>query len=325
MISMSQRNGVGNYLSGTTFLLLLSIMSNRTLVMDVQPRSSGKEDDLFIYPKCTIVGTNKLPPNAKSFYRNQRSFKPYLEIVGTEWMDHLYSKNVVLAAERFYPSGYVYIIQETTDFALPRFGKNAAYFLSNWVQQFKPSIINQALELYKNIPKNKIILGIHSRVHAIFNSWWIKSEQHYFSAIIPFVEKFIQRTDGYVVFTSDNTAFIERMKNVFGKKIICADLSRGTDSFHYNALIDFAMLMYADVFLGCFRSTFSNMISVRTGIKPFIYERTSSQIFQLSNSQTSTLSGIGEYHSYFSEVRWAYRLKQEKGKYSKLFYTRYLI
>jgi hypothetical protein len=326
IVSMPMDNGIGNYLSGTPFIALLALMSNRTIVLDTYDIKSLHSDGLFDHPNCVIVGINNIPDTAQQVYsQTGKSISSYMKIFQSNILETLLSDVVIVGAERYYPNPYIYTFQETVDFALPRFGFHAPYFLSNWIDIINQDAIKESLQAFQKFSSKTKVLGVHARSHDLIDSWYMKTEKEYFNELFPFVDNYLKKPNTAVAMASDNDNFNHKMKNRYGDKFTYVNIYRGVDANHPGDLIDFAMLMSCDELVGSYRSTYTNMVHVKSGMKAWVYERESHWIFQLSHSQTSVLSPIAEFHTYFVQLREIYHLKGENGKYSKLFFSHFLI
>jgi hypothetical protein len=319
--------GQGNQLMLHAFCLLLSIISNRTLILipTSSDRSNYIMEDLFDHPSVVLTSSESV--SNQSFlwdpWMNSLNFDNFSK---DNVLSMIRSDEVVVKIDSVYPINFLYANEEIGKIAFDYFGFHAGYFLSNWVDRLKKETLNSALSLFGKYPKNIPILGLHIRVQYAPKFMYVESERKAFKVFSMFIEGFLNKTNGMIAFASDYDSLVNQAKEKYFNKIIISDVERIPDRNNKPALIDFAMLMNCNEFVGTYRSTFSEMVHIRTGIRPYYAEKRAASVFLASNSQSTTFSIVMQNETkHLWTTNNIFHLKQSDFFIQKKYFTELLL
>jgi hypothetical protein len=282
--------GQGNVMMHDVIPLLLSIMSNRKLLIraDLFENETKKELIVIQHPDIVIQGTMNFPKRVteKNKYRRYQPIPSYLEFTQKNITQIIHSDSLVVGFDFATPSSLLYANEDVGKFAIEHFGLHAVYFLSNWADSY----MNSTEIIVANITRNKsATIGIHLR--------GIQSMMHYispFSPILPKAQQLlietIQKGFNYFYIAADDQSIIQQLDSIFPNKIIQNHIQRKHNKFHDQVVIDMCLLEHADYFIGAYRSTLSFMIHSRCGKSPVYFEKLSDKPLQLFHSQAGATS-----------------------------------
>lgn len=292
----TKNGGIGNRLMQECVASILGIMLGRAVSVDASvPAGSQRQRSKhpYTYPISGTVRYSNLGLNGcgqKTNHIELSNFLPYdfneTVMIGS----HLVFKSVTL-------SSIIYQNQKVSSFAQEFFGMFAQYFIMNYISNIPDKYLQAVYQLFKEVPANVRLFGVHLRFQwaGQFYSWSIPDTM---SKVVPFISSIIKEKPTQIALASDN----QDMMNAFGSHFhyLHSGAMRAADMDHNSGFADIVMLMYCDECLLTYRSTFSSLISIRTGKRPYLIEKQSKMIFLAFNSQCGIQSPI--YHTKYWKV-----------------------
>lgn len=292
----TKNGGIGNRLMQECVASILGLMLGRAVSVDASvPAGSQRRRSKhpYTYPPAGTVRYSNLglgKCGERTPHIDLSNYLPFefneTDIAGA----HLVFKSTTL-------SSLIYQNQKVSLFAQEFFGMFAQYFIMNYISNIPEKYLQTIQELFKNVPANVRLFGVHLRFQwaGQFYSWNISNTM---SKVVPFISSILKEKPTQIALASDN----QDMMNEFGKHFdyVHTDAMRAADMDHNSGFADIIMLMYCDECLLTYRSTFSSLVSLRTGKRPYLVEKEANKIFLAYNSQCGIQSLI--YHTKYWRV-----------------------
>ncbi|KAH0793384.1 hypothetical protein GPJ56_002686 [Histomonas meleagridis] len=287
-------NGVGNRISMDITMFLLSLMTNRTMVIQgnfvQQGHIVSQSGNAYKYRKH-IYDMN----NTFSQILSKRPQKEIDTFSGWYSSDFYSQGGKTLCLNLLIFSSMIYVQHQLSAFAYSHFGMHAIYFLSNFLIEIPNENLEYILKLFKTVPKNVRIFGIHLRFH-MPGHYFTYGIQPNMKALVPFLLDKMNNKPTMFAFTSDSKDMEKEFLKVFGNYTILTDSVKRPDFDHASALVDILFMTATNECLGTFRSSFSFNAISKMCKRGYYIEKYSAQIFQMSNSQVGAISM--QYHAW---------------------------
>lgn len=322
--------GIANQLMYRSFCLLLAIISNRTLVIvpfTSEDKFSYKIKDNMKHPSAIKVGTESIPEIYQKYIRYQGDDFNSVSSISNSNISHIImSDQKIIQTSDVGSTSFMYMNIDIASFAIEHFGLFAAYFLSNWMDQFYPNSTELARNQFNNIPVNTPVIGVHIRVYRLKSNFYIQGIDPTLNRIFPFVDAWIHVNKGVVAITTDSKKVIQKFSKRYKKKIFFLKTKfRGSDKSTFQSIVDLEILNHCDEILGTFRSTFSHIVPIRNLIPAYYYEKSSPTVWISSSSQIGSIVSFYEPFHFHWIVIDLVHLYSSKIDYLRLFYKFFLI
>jgi hypothetical protein len=320
-------DGVGNRLSKDSLLLFLSILGNRSFIVEGRHLAHGQETSVkanaYEYDPAILLWTEELQEIIdKSTQKNIYFVKIWEDWFDQEFWPNLNSARLIRLQELIYAIA-LYGHADLSPFAQEYFGIHTLYFMLNYMIYIPEDILNFVAKIMNTVPRSVYVMGVHLRFQfpGQFYSYSIGQS---LSVAVPFLRYRMERKPTVFAFASDSTDMENAFRAVFSN-VIVTNVVRRPDWDHASALIDVIFLQMCNGCLLSYRSTFSNTIAYRMGKRCYWIEKESPEVFQLSNSQAGAVSMV--FH-FWDPVHWltsrAMPINSNSEKYFRFFW-KYLV
>jgi hypothetical protein len=179
-----------------------------------------------------------------------------------------------------YMASLAYLHPILGPFIEERFGNHAQYFLLNYLFRFPNKVMTEVQTAIAPLPRTVRLFGIHLRWHKS-RHFYLESINATMEVVVPFCKSLRRPT--IFVLASDNRWMMEAFQERI--PVFKLDIYRKSDGDHFTAILDLALLMMCDCFLGTARSTFSALVHLRTGKRPWLIEQAAKEIWRAGSSQ----------------------------------------
>ncbi|KAH0788902.1 hypothetical protein GPJ56_007197 [Histomonas meleagridis] len=285
-------NGLGNRIGMDVVMFLLAVMTNRSIVIEGNHLYQGKvitdhgSAYDFSYPVIHLTNETQQILSA----RNEFKIETLNDFHSINFFNH---SNETFYLRDLLFSSMIYVHYQLSDFALRHFGMHSIYFLTNFLIKYSDDKYKYIFELYKNIPKNIRIFGIHLRFQQP-GHFFTYGIDHNMRTLVPFLNDQLNKRPTIFAFTSDSKEMETEFLKVYGNNTILTNTIKKPDFDHDSPQVDVLFLMYADQCLLTFRSSFSFLVMASTCKRGYFIEKESPGIFRMANSQAGAISAL--YH-----------------------------
>ncbi|OHT14472.1 hypothetical protein TRFO_15123 [Tritrichomonas foetus] len=294
----TKNGGIGNRIMQETVASIVAMILGRAVSVSVSvPNGKGRKNrHPYDYPAAKTIRymNNKLDDCGNIIpHLNVGSEDKYINYV----FDPENLKNTHVVFRTVSLSSLIYMNQQVSDFAREFFGMFAQYFIMNYISIIPQRFLDAVQLLIKDIPADVRLFGVHLRFQwaGQFYSWSIEDTM---KKVVPFIEYISNQKPTCFALASDS----QEMMNKFGEhfKYIESKAMRMADGDHETGFLDIVMLMMCDECLLSYRSTFSNLVCMRTGKRPWYIEKDAPKIFLGFNSQGGVQHPI--YHTKYWKI-----------------------
>jgi hypothetical protein len=146
--------------------------------------------------------------------------------------------------------------------------------------------LKKGLHNFKKITNDSIIFGIHIRIHQE-HFLYVDTLQKTFEQVVSILDKIAKIKNMFFALASDSSLMITYLKNRYEKMVLLNNIERGPDRSFESALIDMAMLIGSNFFIGTQSSSYSYIIHARLNLKAFIITKYGKSQFLLENGESS--------------------------------------
>lgn len=320
-------DGLGNRISIDIYLFLLAVMSNRCMAIEGRFPQNGRDSqgggNAFNYQSSVMYKNETIA----SILQEPKVNPPIFLQVFDAWWDSTYKQYFdrpnYMDLDRLIYSTMIYTHNELYEFCKTHFGIHAVYFLSNFLVRIPEKNMEVVNSIFKKIPKNMYIFGVHLRFHRA-GEYFAYSVEQVMNTVTPFLQLVEKKRPTIFALASDSEQLVSSFRSIFENNTITTDSIKRSDYDHVTALTDVAFIMMSNQCLLTYRSTFSFTIASRMGKRAYFYEKESPGVFQAGNSQATAVSMI--YHQWdFNDWQTSrrFRLKPQHEEAIRYFF-RYL-
>jgi hypothetical protein len=182
------------------------------------------------------------------------------------------------------------------------FGFHAQYFLLNYIFRFPDFTLAAVEKETAAIPRTVRLFGIHLRWHKP-SFFFLETVNRTIEVVVPFCLDQKSKRPTVFAAASDSGALLECLRSRL--PTLTLTVPRKTDGDQTSAMLDLALLMTCDEFLGTARSTFSAMVHLRTGRPPWLVLHGARTIWR---ALTSRIAHCLNYYALTTYRDWLFEL-----------------
>lgn len=226
----------------------------------------------------------------KKFHVSPEKIDYYRSFTDSNFAQIMNSNQDILISDNGESTSLMYFNSDVSEFAIKNFGFFAAYFLSNWIDRFSQNVTAPSNELFQNISFDTLVLGIHFRSDNDLTQKYMVDVESALNIVFSFADLWMNRNNGLIVIAADSQEIIQRFSKRYGKNLLFIQVSiRGSDIAFSTAFLDLEVLLNCNEYIGTFRSTFSHIVSIRSLIPTYFFERSGLEIWKSQNSQLGSI------------------------------------
>ncbi|OHT07340.1 hypothetical protein TRFO_24523 [Tritrichomonas foetus] len=209
--------------------------------------------------------------------------------------------------------------------AYQMFGLHMAHFLINFLCRIPTDHFDILPEVYKSMPPNLNLFGIHLRYHHDDFAFMTSIEEA-MSIVLPFLQEYHQRKPSFFFISSDSQEIIDKIKTTFPTNSYSTNVPRKADLSYDTALDDILLLTLCKQRLSTHQSTFSFVPTARVGKRCYYFQRGIPCVLKFSKSY----SGLILFFKHFYKgdtmmVNTLIRISKSNIQQVKTFYNHFVI